>query len=51
MMEKYNQSYSEIKDIPIDDITFFLELNNAEGWKYEQEMKKMKKLKKPRIRR
>jgi len=43
LMEKYNQPYSEIINMPINDAIFFVELASAEYKKESTEIKKMEK--------
>ena len=40
LMSKYNQQYSEIKDIPLKMVLFLLNLASAEDKYQEAEMKK-----------
>lgn len=42
LMSRYNQSYSEIKDIPIKTILFILRLAEAEDLYQKKEMEKLK---------
>jgi len=42
MMSRYNQPYSEIKDIPYSDLLFFLRLVEAEDQYTKNEMDKQK---------
>jgi len=40
LMEKYNQPFSEIKNIPLKTAMFLLRLSEAEGQYQESEIKK-----------
>lgn len=42
LMSKYNQQYSEIKDIPLKTVLFLLHLASAEGEYEKAEAKKLK---------
>jgi hypothetical protein len=41
-MSRYNQQYSEIKDMPLKTILFMLRLAEAEDFYQKKEMEKMK---------
>lgn len=42
LMARYNQPYSEIKDMPLRTILFMLRLAEAEDFYQKKEMEKMK---------
>jgi len=48
-MSKYHQQYSELENIPVDEVLFLIRLSEAEAQYQEAEMKKMKANKKNRF--